>query len=444
MNNVQIPNIVVSPPGPNSRKWHDRASKHMKGYSSQVRLFPVVWESGEGNIMTDVDGNTYIDFSAGIYCNSTGHCHPKVSEKIKIYADKLINCHDFTTPIKTQFLEKLASVLPGDINGIQLYCGGSEAIEAALRAVRVVKNGKYEMFSFWGDWHGKTTASMSLSSLGNEAFGPRPAGCHLSPAPNCFRCPFKLKYPSCNVLCMDVLEGTIDNEGTGMQAAIVMEPIQGYSGTIVYKDEVYSRVVEICKKHQMLLVIDEILTGMGRTGKWFCVQHYDIIPDVIVMGKGVGGGFPVSAFAVKEEYSWALEKASASTTYGGNPMACAAGYATLEVIEEENILENVNKVGTFIMEKLKKIKDSHKIVGYVRGKGLLIAIDLVKDKNSNEAFNEAGKMVYQRAFSKGLAWIPAGNILRLAPPLVMTEKLAAKALEIIDGSIYETEEYFGY
>ncbi|MBM3705265.1 MAG: aspartate aminotransferase family protein [Actinobacteria bacterium] len=440
--NRKIPDIVITPPGPRSRSWHERAAGHMKGYSSQVKQFPVVWESGEGNTLTDVDGNTYIDFSAGIYCNSTGHCHPKVAEKIKLYADKLINCHDFTTPVKTLFLEKLALLLPGSINGIQLYCGGSEAVEAALRAVRVIKGGKYEMFSFWGDWHGKTMGSMSLSSLGNEAFGPRAAGCHLSPAPNCFRCPFNLKYPSCGLTCMDILEGTIDNEGTGMQAAVVMEPIQGYSGTVIYPDEVYHRVADICRKREMLLVIDEILTGMGRTGRMFCVEHYGLVPDVIVLGKGVGGGFPVSAFAVKEEYSWALEKASASTTYGGNPIACAAGLATLEVIEEEKILANVNRVGKYLINRLEKLKENHPIVGDVRGKGLLLAIDLVRGRGTNEAFNEAGKAVYEKAFSRGLAWIPAGNILRLAPPLTMTEELASKAIDIIEEAIFETEKQF--
>ena len=438
-----VPNIVVPPPGPKSRSWHERASKHMRGYSSQVKQFPVVWESGKGSTMTDVDGNTYIDFSAGIYCNSTGHCHPKVAEKIKQYADKLMNCHDFTTPVKTLFLEKLAALLPGSINGIQLYCGGSEAVEAALRAVRVIKGGKYEMFSFWGDWHGKTMGSMSLSSLGNEAFGPRAAGCHLAPTPNCFRCPFRLKYPSCGLLCMDIFEGTIDNEGTGMQAAVVMEPIQGYSGTVVYPDEVYSRVAGICKKRDMLLVIDEILTGMGRTGKMFCVEHFGLVPDVITLGKGVGGGFPVSAFAIKEEYAWALEKSSASTTYGGNPMACAAGLATLEVIEEEKILDNVNFVGKYLLKRLMELKNRHAIVGDIRGKGLLLAIDLVKDKGTTEAFNEAGQMVYEKAFSKGLAWIPAGNILRLAPPLTITEELAGKAVDIIDEAITETEKHYG-
>ena len=443
MNQNRIPLIKVTPPGPESQKWHSRAVKHMKGYSSQVKQFPVVFEKGEGNTITDVDGNTYIDFSSGIYCSSTGHCHPKVVEKIREYAGKLMNCHDFTTPIKALFLEKMASVLPGDLNGIQLFCGGSESVEAALRAVRTVKNGKYEMFSFWGDWHGKTSAAMGISSLGNTVFGPRFSGCHLAPAPNCYRCPFRRTYPECGLLCMDILEGTIDNEGTGAKAAVVMEPIQGYSGAVVYQNEILPVVLRICKNKDMLFVVDEILTGMGRTGKMFCVEHYEVIPDIIIFGKGTAGGFPLSGIAVREEHAWALEKMSASTTYGGNPMACAAACATLEVFEEENILDNVIEIGEILMRKLKKMKSSHKIIGDVRGRGLLMAIELVKDVNTKEPFVEAGRMVYEKAFIKGLAWIPAGNILRLAPPLIMTEKLAAKAMEIIDESISETEAHFG-
>ena len=438
------PEIRVTPPGPESRKWHEQAARHMKGYSSQVKQFPVVFDRGEGSLIMDVDGNTYIDFSSGIYCNSTGHCHPKVVEKTKEWVGRLMNCHDFTTPIKAMFLEKMAEFLPGDLSGIQLYCGGAEAVEAAMRAVRTVKKGKYEMFSFWGDWHGKTSGAMSMSSLGNEVFGPRGAGCHLSPTPNCYRCPFHLEYPGCNLTCMDVLEATIDREGTGMQAGVVMEPIQGYSGSVVYRDEILPRVAKICHDRGMLLVVDEILTGMGRTGRNFFVEHVGLVPDLIVFGKGTAGGFPLSGFAIRKENDWALERMSASTTYGGNPMACAAGYATLEVFQEEKILENVNQVGAFIMARMRKLKSRHPTVGDVRGKGLLLAIDLVKDQGSREPFIEAGKMVYEKAFARGLAWIPAGSILRLAPPLVITEELAAKAMDIIDEAIGETEKHFGY
>jgi 4-aminobutyrate aminotransferase-like enzyme len=440
----RIPDITVAPPGPQSRMWHERAARHMKGYSSQVKQFPVVFDRGEGSLLHDVDGNTYIDFSSGIYCNSTGHCHPRVVEKTREWVGRLMNIHDFGTPVKTLFLEKLAAFLPGDLSGIQLFCGGAESVEAAMRAVRTVKKGKYEFFSFWGDWHGKTSGAMSLSSLGNEVFGPRSAGCHLAPTPNCYRCPFRLRHPSCGMLCMDILEKTIDEEGTGMQAGVVIEPIQGYSGSVVYPDEVLPRVAAICRERGMLLVVDEILTGMGRTGKNFCVEHSGVVPDVLVFGKGTAGGFPLSGFAVRREHDWALEKMSASTTYGGNPMACAAGLATLEVMEEERILDNVNRVGAFLMERLRGMKERHPIVGDVRGRGLLLAVDLVKDRDSREPFAEAGKRVYEKAFSKGLAWIPAGNILRLAPPLILTEELAAKAADIVEESIGETERELGY
>jgi 4-aminobutyrate aminotransferase-like enzyme len=438
-----IPHIQVAPPGPASREWHARAARHMKGHSSQVRLFPVVFDRGEGSTITDVDGNTYIDFSSGVYCNSTGHCHPRVVEKTNAYAGRLMNCHDFTTPVKARFLEKLASLLPGDLKGVQLFSGGSEAVEAALRTVRTLQKGRYELFSFWGDWHGKTGASMSLSSLGNPAFGPRAAGSHLAPVPNCYRCPFRLEHPSCGLLCMEILAGTIDHEGTGEQAAVIMEPIQGYSGSVVYRDEILPAVQRICRERDMLLVVDEVLTGMGRTGKMFCVEHSGLIPDVLVFGKGTAGGFPLSGIAVREEYNWALEKMSASTTYGGNPMACAAGLATLEVFEEEEILDNVAAVGSFMMKRLQEIQQQHRIIGDVRGRGLLLAIELVLDRTSKQPFKEAGEYVYRRAFEKGLAWIPAGNILRIAPPLIITEKLASRALEIIDESVTDAETHFG-
>jgi len=170
----------------------------------------------------------------------------------------------------------------------------------------------------------------------------------------------------------------------------------------------------------MLLVADEILTGMGRTGRMFCVEHYDVIPDILVFGKETAGGFPLSGIAVRDEHAWALETMSASTTYGGNPMSCAAACATMVVFEEKQILANVQRVGPFIMQNLRKMKESHPIIGDVRGKGLLLAIDLVRDKENNEPFVDAGKMVYENTFKKGVAWIPTENILRLAPPLIMT------------------------
>jgi 4-aminobutyrate aminotransferase-like enzyme len=438
-----VPDMKVPAPGPRSKELHDRAEKYMKGYSSQVKLFPVSFESGHGVTLTDADGNKYIDFSSGIYVTNLGHCHPKVVEYIQKYTARLMNCHDFTTEVKVQFLEKLASLTPGNLNGIQMYCAGCESVEAAMRAARAFTK-KYEFFSFYGDFHGKTMAAVSLTQVADFTSGPRAVGYHLAPGAHCYHCAFDKTYPDCKLFCVDALEKQIKLEGTGNIAGIVLEPIQGWNGSIVYPDDYLPALRTLCDKLGIFLIVDEVLTCCARTGKMWCVDHYDVIPDVIIMGKGLANGFPCTAFAVKEEYTEVMDKISASTSYGGNPMAAAAGLASLEVIEEESIVEKSAKLGDFIMKRLVKMKDEHKIIGEVRGKGCLLGMELVKDQNTKEPFAEAGKRVYQVAFSKGLAWIPANQNLRMSPPLIMEEEIAEKALEIIDESITIVEKELGY
>ncbi len=439
----KVPDIKVTPPGPKSRALHSRAERHMKGYSSQVKLFPVAFESGHGVTLTDADGNKYIDFSSGIYVTNLGHCHPKVVEYLQKYVGQLMNCHDFTTEIKVKFLEKLASVTPGNLNSIQMYCSGTGAVEAAMRAARA-HTGKYEFFSFYGDFHGKTMSAVSLTEVANYTSGPRAVGHHLSPNGHCYRCHYDKAYPQCNLFCVDALEKQILMEGTGNVAGVVLEPIQGWKGSIVYPDGYLAKIRKMCDKLGILMIADEVLTGFGRAGKMWAVDYDEVIPDIIVLGKGTANGFPCTGFAIKDEYSEALEKISASTSYGGNPMACAAGLAAQEVIEEENIVEKSAKLGEFILGKLRKMKDEHKIIGEVRGKGCLLGMELVKDQNTKEAFEEAGQKIYQKVFSKGVAWIPSKQNLRMSPPLIMEEDVAEKALEIIDGAITEVEKEYGY
>jgi 4-aminobutyrate aminotransferase-like enzyme len=440
---ASIPDMKVPAPGPRSKDIHGRAEKYMKGYSSQVKLFPVAFESGHGVTLTDADGNKYIDFSSGIYVTNLGHCHPKVVEYLRKYTGQLMNCHDFSTEIKTLFLEKLASLTPANLNGIQMYCAGCESVEAAMRAARAHTK-KYEFFSFWGDFHGKTMSAVSVTQVADYTTGPRAAGMHLAPGAHCYHCAFDKQYPECKLFCVDALEKQIKMEGTGNVAAIIMEPIQGWNGSVVYPDTYLPAIRKLCDRLGILLIIDEVLTCCARTGKMWCVDLYDVVPDIMVFGKGLANGFPATAFAVKEEMAGVLEKISASTSYGGNPMAAAAGLASLEVIEEENIVERSAKLGDFIMERLIRMKCGHKIIGEVRGKGCLLGIELVKDLDTREPFLEAGKRVYQIAFSKGLAWIPANHTLRMSPPLIMEEDVAAKALDIIDESISIAEKEFGY
>lgn len=437
-----LPNIKTELPGPKSKEYHARASKIMKGYSGQVKLFPVVFESGKGCTMKDIDGNEYIDFSSGIYVTNFGHCHPKISEGVAKYAHQLMNCHDFTTEIKMKLLEKLASVTMGDLNAIQLYDSGTTAVEAGLRCARAA-TGKQEFISFWRDFHGKTMGSVSLA-VSNPSQGLRAPGFFLAPRPNCYRCPFKMTHPECDCYCVDFLEESIKQETTGQVAAIVLEPIQGWGGSVFPPDDFMPRLRKLCDKLGVLLFADEVLTCMGRTGKTFAMEHWDVTPDITTLGKGFGNGFPVTAMCVSEKYADALEKISASSSYGGNPMACAAALASLEVMEEENINERVMHLGELFVARMEKMKEEHKIIGDVRGMGCLLGIELVADKDTKEPLDIAGKMVYQKAFEKGLAWIPAGHILRMSPPLIMEDDMAMKGMDIIDEAIFETEKELGY
>jgi len=279
-----------------------------------------------------------------------------------------------------------------------------------------------------------------------HSYGPtRAPGFYMVPRPDPYRPMFKKEDGSIDTDGYIEFYKTFLQEGTvGNVAAFILEPAQGWGGSIFPPDDYFPKLRKLCDERNILLFADEVLTGMGRTGEWMCMDHWDVTPDIITFGKSFGNGFPVTAMVVKEEYADALEKISASSSYGGNPMACAAALASIEVIEEENILENVRTVGEYFQKRMKAMKESHPIIGDVKGKGFLLGIELVKDKNTKEPFDEAGKLVYQKAFRKGLAWIPAGNILRMSSPLIMDEEHAAKGMDMIEEAISEVEKEFGY
>jgi 4-aminobutyrate aminotransferase-like enzyme len=227
-------------------------------------------------------------------------------------------------------------------------------------------------------------------------------------------------------------------------AGFVLEPIQGWGGSVMPPDDFFPKLRKYCDEKGILLMADEVLTSWGRTGKWLCVEHWNTIPDVVTLGKGFGNGFPVTCVAVREPYKKSFEEISASSSYGGNPMACAAALASTEVIEQENLLEHALHLGEIALKRMRRMLDEHAIVGDVRAKGCLMGIELVLDKNTKQPFDKAGVMVYQKAFAKGLAWIPAGHILRMSPPIVMDEAALLKGLDIIDESIGETAAELGY
>jgi 4-aminobutyrate aminotransferase-like enzyme len=441
----KVPHIVTSEvPGPKSQVMHRRAAAIMKGYSSQVTLCPVVFDKGHGCTLTDVDGNVYLDFSSGIYVTTLGHCHPKVTAAVQKAAGQLMNCHDFTTPIKLALLEKLKAVLPGDLAGVQMYDNGTTAVEAGLRVCRAATR-KHEFLSCFGDFHGKSGHAVSLARMKPVNGVTRAGGFYMMPRPNPYRPWFKKA------------DGTIDTDAyftfydefiaeatTGQVAGIVLEPIQGWAGSIFPPDDFFPKLRTWCDARGMLFMADEVLTGMGRTGKLLAMEHWNTLPDVVTLGKGFGNGFPVTAMVVREPYSESVEHISASTSYGGNPMACAAALASIEAIEEERLLENAERLGEYFTKRLEQMKAEHPIIGDVRCKGCLMGVELVKDRTSKEPFPKAGEFIYKEAFRNGLAWIPAGHILRMSPPIVMDLDVAAKCMDIIDDAIGKAEVEFGY
>ncbi len=439
-----LPRMVTDSPGPQSQAMHARASAIIKGLSGQVKLHPVCFKEGYGVVLRDVDGNEYIDFSSGIYVTTLGHCHPKVSEAVAKAAHTLMNAHDFTTPIKTKLLEKLVSILPRGVNGVQLYDSGTTAVEAALRAARAY-TGKHEFISCYMDFHGKSGHSVSLAKM-NPTNGPaRAEGFYLVPRPDPYRPLFTKPDGTIDTdAYIAFFDNFIDNVTTGQVAAFVLEPIQGWAGSIMPPDDFFPKLRALCDRRNILLIADEVLTCMGRTAKWLALEHWDTVADISTLGKGFGNGFPVTAMVAREEIKESFEKISASTSYGGNPMACAAALASINVIEDEGLLENAAMLERFFLARLQKMQEEHPIIGHVRVKGCLLGVELVKDRTTKEPFDEAGKRVYKSAFRKGLAWIPAGHILRLSPPIIMDEEVAGKGMDILDEAIGEVERELGY
>ncbi len=437
----RIPHLVTENiPGPKSNAMHARAVKHYRGLSGQVKLFPVAFERGQGCLLEDVDGNQFIDFSSGIYVTTLGHCHPKISEGIAKYAHQLMNAHDFTTEIKTRLLEKMAATLPGDLTCFQLYDCGTAAVEAGLRTCRAA-TGKHEFISCYMDFHGKSGHSIGLARMTKFSGPTREPGFYLVPRPDTYRPLWNRPDGSLDTeKYLEFYDQFIRESTTNQIAAFVAEPIQGWAGSIMPPDDFFPKLKKFLEERNILFFADEVLTSMGRTGKILCCEHWNVLPDVTTLGKGFGNGFPVTAMAVRAPYADAVDKISASTSYGGNPMACAAALACFEVIEEEGLLEHAQELEVLFRKRMADWTQKYKIVGDCRVKGCLMGVELVKDQATKEPFDAAGKMVYQKAFRKGLAWIPAGHILRMSPPIIMPNDVAQRGMDFIEEAIAETEK----
>jgi 4-aminobutyrate aminotransferase-like enzyme len=425
--------------GPRSREIVGREGRHVApGLQSFALSAGVAMARGVESTLIDEDGNEYIDFIAGIGVGSIGHCHPHYVETLKRQVERL-TFGSFTTETRARFLELLASITPAGLTRIQMFSGGAEAVEAALRLAKAA-TGKAEVVGFWGGFHGKTGGVLGL--LGSDFkhhLGPFMPGRYLSPYADCYRCPLKLTHPECGIACAEFLRDVIRYQTAGEISAIIVEPIQGTAGNVVPPDGFLRAVQAIAREHGALLLVDEMLTGFGRTGTMWGAQHDGVVPDVMTVGKGIGGGFPLSAVISTDELTqkkpWSNPSAS-SSSYGGNPLAAAAGLASVEVILKESLVENSERVGRAMLRRLEALKEKHRSVGEVRGKGLMLGIELVQDRGTKAPLPKpVTQALYQECLRRGLVAMTYAASVRINPPLVIREETALAGLDILDEAL---------
>jgi 4-aminobutyrate aminotransferase/(S)-3-amino-2-methylpropionate transaminase len=434
----QAPQAAKSVPGPRSKALFDREQQLIAPGLQSIALYSeLAMESGRGSTLRDVDGNEYLDFIAGIAVGSLGHSHPHYVQRIGEQLQK-ITFGSFTTQVRADFLEKVVDALPGGINKVQLFSAGAESVEAAFRLAKSATK-KWEFVGFWGAYHGKTAGVVGL--LGG-AFryhqGPFPPGIHMSPYANCYRCPWNLEYGKCGLACADHLRNVIKNESQDEVAAIILEPMQGTAGNVVPPVDFVHAVQGIAKEFGALFIADEILTGFGRTGTMWAVDQFDVVPDIMTIGKGIGGGFPLSGLASTDAIVSSKpfsDPSGSSSSYGGNPLASAAGLAAIEAIVGEGLVANSARVGSVLQNALKRLMDKYRFIGDVRGRGLMIGVELVADRQTKEPLDKKiTRALFHEALNRGLVTMSYNHVIRVNPPLVLTEDEALRGADILDQS----------
>jgi len=433
---MQKPYLKTRVPGPKARAWIAKDQRFIS--PSYTRVYPAVIAHGQGVWLTDVDGNRFLDFNAGIAVCSTGHAHPKVVAAIKAQADKLLHYSgtDFYYSPEIECAERLAKLVPtGKENRVFLCNSGAEAVEGAVKLARY-NSKRLQFLAFLHSFHGRTLGALSFTSSKarqRKGFFPLVPGVTHVPYANCYRCVFNLTHPTCGLACLRYIEDEIFKTIVPPEevAGILFEPIQGEGGYVIPPDDWVRGLRSLATKYGILLIADEIQSGMGRTGKMFSYEHTGIKPDIVCIAKGIASGLPLGAFVAPAEImDW--KPGSHGTTFGGNPVSCAAALATLDVLTS-GLVDNAAKMGTFMLSELKRRMHGHPMVGDIRGRGLMIGIEIVKDRKTKERAPAERDAVIQKCFEKGLLILGTGeNTLRMMPPLIITRDEARVGLDILE------------
>jgi 4-aminobutyrate aminotransferase-like enzyme len=398
---------------------------------------PIVWDKAKGTRVWDVDGNEYLDFTSGVLVTNVGHCHPVMIARIQEQITRLDNSYSFRTPQRVAAAQRIVESTPDNLNQVFMLTTGSDATEAAMRLARLY-TGKQEILSFYGGFHGKTYGALSVAgSKGTKGgFGTGVPGTIFAPYPYCYRCFYDKQYPDCDLYCLKALDRILEAESWGDLGSVIIEPYQGAAG-FIFPPEGYLKALEgWANERDLVLIIDEVQSSFGRTGKMYMVEWEDIHPQLLTLGKGMGSSLPASAVVGEEKIFARVGKSGLSSTWGGNPLSSAAVLAVFEIIEKDNLLENCQVVGKILLEGLNDLKEKYEILGDVRGRGLVYGLEFVKE-DKQPAPDLTYDVIYAAA-QNGLMLGKLGlygNVIRIAPPLCITEEEVVLALRILDNAI---------
>ncbi len=400
---------------------------------------PIVVESAQGATVTGADGATYTDLFAGIAVANAGHVHPRVAEAAKRQIDHLVHCcsYIYYVPAVADLAERLAAITPGRLRKTFFGTSGAEAVEGALRLAKA-SSGKHEFIALQTAFHGRTAGSLVVT--GNAARkkrgGPYQPGVAFAPAPYAYRC--RYCHGSCTLACADAVEDTIRYETSADVAAFIAEPVLGEGGIIVPAPGYFTRVKEILDRYGILFIADEVQSGFGRTGRMFAIEHYSVEPDIMALAKGIADGFPLGAFIAPPEIADAFQPGEHLSTFGGNPVSCAAGVANIAVLLEEDLPGRSATLGAWAMERLHGMADRHELIGEVRGLGLMIGVELVRDRATKEPASVEAAAIRRICRERGVligVGGQEGNVLRVQPPLVITRDELSHALDVMEEAI---------
>ncbi len=415
--------------------------------ASRIPYFPLVVARGRGATIEDVDGNTYLDFLSSAASLNTGHAHPKIVAAVQAQAAKFLNytvVYAYHQPA-TELAEKLVQVVPVPApKQVSFGMSGSDANDGSIKLVRRA-TGRPKIIAFLRSYHGSTFGAASLSAVSlnmKRGLGPMVPDIYHVPFADCYRCPFGQTYGKCRIECVSYIESLFSSLLPAEDvAAMFLEPIQGDAGIVVPPPEFMQGLKRICDQYGLLFVAEEVQTGCGRTGKWFACEHWNLKPDVMILAKSLGAGMPISAIVARQELMDKWELPAHLFTNGGNAVCCAAAIANIEVIQEEKLVERSAKLGEQIQARFREMQAKYELIGDVRGRGLLIGVDLVKDRQTKERARDEAAKVCMRCYQKGLILSFFSNsVLRIAPPLVVTDAEAERALGIIEDSLKEVQE----